>query len=76
MFGHYGAMLETMPRDSVGEGLILAVRYFNTGELPDTKDPMAFAVFLTLKPDIDEAFSAYADSIENGKKGAANRKNR
>lgn len=66
-------LVEAVPVEAAGQGLRLALAYFETGELPTIDDPLTLAVFNTLRASADEAIADYAASVEAGKAGAAER---
>lgn len=72
VFHHQKAVIDAMPDDAVGKGFKAAFQYFDSGEVPDL-DQLAFVVFASLKPYIDEALDDYQRSVQAGQRGAADR---
>lgn len=68
LFLHNKAMLDAIPDENVGKALKAVLHYFDTREVPEL-DAMAFVVFSSLKPSVDESFEDYARDVENGRKG-------
>ena len=64
------ALIDAVPDEAAGKALKVALRYFDCGECPSSEiDPLVYAVFSSLKPYIDAAFSDFQKRVENGKKG-------
>lgn len=74
MFLHQKALVDSVPDETAGKALKAVFRYFDAGEVADL-DPLAFAVFASIKPYIDESFEDYERDVVNGKKGGRPRKN-
>ena len=60
-----------LDRAGVGSGLIAAMDYFATGEIPDELSTAARIVFDVLREGADEAIADYNAAVEAGKKGPA-----
>lgn len=61
--------IDAIPNENVGIGLKAAFEYFETKTEPSL-DPLSKVVFCAMRPYIDEAFSDYQRSVDNGIKGA------
>lgn len=66
------SIIDAIPDENVGKGLKAAFAYFNDRSEPDL-DPLSNVVYCAMRPYIDEAFSDYQRSVDNGQKGAGNR---
>ena len=75
MFLNQKALIDSVPDEIVGRALKAAFAYFAGEDMPQL-DPLAYAVFATIKPYIDESFEDYRKSVENGKAGSAARWNK
>lgn len=63
MFLNQKALIDAVPDETAGKALKAVFQYFDTGEVMEM-DPLAFAVFSSVKPYVDES---YAD-FEAGRK--------
>lgn len=64
------ALIDAVPDEAAGKALKVALNYFDSGECPSSEiDPLVYAVFSSLKPYIDAAYSDFYKRVENGKKG-------
>lgn len=63
MFRNQKALIDSVPDETAGKALKAVFQYFDTGEVMEL-DPLAFAVFSSVKPYVDES---YAD-FETGRK--------
>lgn len=54
MFLHQKALIDSVPDETAGKALKAVFRYFDTGEDSEL-DPLAFAVFVAIKPYFDES---------------------
>lgn len=75
MFLHQKAIVDAVPDDVAGKALKAVFQYFESGEVGKL-DPLAFAVFASVKPYIDESFNDYRRSSNAGKQGNAKRWNK
>lgn len=68
-------LLDAVPDESAGKAIKAALAYFEdrTHEV-SSLDPLALALFTTLKPYIDDSYDDFARSVESGKKGGRPRK--
>lgn len=66
-------VIDELDDSEVGKGLKAAMRLFATGEITADLSGEARAVFLIMKPAIDEAFAEYNSYVESGKAGATKR---
>lgn len=75
MFLHQKALIDAVPDETVGKSLKAVFQYFETGELPEL-DPMAFAVFATIKPYVDESFEDFERTSEKNRENVQKRWNK
>lgn len=73
MFANRRDIIDSIPDEDVGSGLKAAFAYFDDEEVNESElSQLAKIVFNgAFRPYIDEAKKDYADSVENGKRGAA-----
>ena len=76
MFLHQKALIDSVSDEVAGRALKAVFQYFETGEIRDGLDQLTFAVFASIKPDIDESFDDYRKSVEYGMQGADARYNK
>lgn len=74
LFLHQKPLLDAVPDDVVGKAMKAAMQYFENGEVMEL-DPIAFAVFSTIKPGIDEAIEDFRHSVDLGRRGGKKRWN-
>lgn len=74
LFLHQKPLLDAVPDDVVGKAMKAAMQYFENGEVMEL-DPIAFAVFSTIKPGIDEAVEDFRHSVDLGRRGGKKRWN-
>lgn len=74
LFLHQKPLLDAVPDDVVGKAVKAAMQYFENGEVMEL-DPIAFAVFSTIKPGIDEAIEDFRHSVDLGRRGGKKRWN-
>lgn len=75
MFLHQKALIDAVPDETAGKSLKAVFQYFDTGELPEL-DPMAFAVFATIKPYVDESFEDFERTSEKNRENVQKRWNK
>ena len=75
VFLHQKALIDAVPDENAGAALKAAFSYFDTGEAPESLDPLTLAVFASLKPYIDEAFSDYQATSEKNRQNIQKRWN-
>ena len=73
MFLNLKPMIDAVPEASAGAALKAAFAYFDTGEAPSGLDLLANALFLAIKPAIDESVSDYQKAVINGRRGGKRR---
>ena len=66
------ATIDAIPDENVGKGLKAAFAYFQDKTVPDL-DPLSNVVYCAMRPYIDDAFTDYQRSVDNGNKGSENR---
>lgn len=65
---HLRAIIDAVPSEAAGDAIKAAFAYFD-GDEPQELDSLATVVFSALRASIDEAWSSYQRSVENGSKG-------
>ena len=73
MFLNLKPIIDAVPEASAGAALKAAFVYFDTGEAPSGLDLLANALFLAMKPAIDESVSDYQEAVNNGQRGGKRR---
>ena len=66
-------MVDAVPDESAGAALKAVFAYFDTGALPDNLDPLGYALFLSIKPAVDESIEDYAKAVERGRRAIRKR---
>ena len=76
LFGNMLPIFEAAPDDAVGRAVKGALRYFDTGELPEL-EAMELVLFSAMRPRVEEAYEDFYQKVEAGRRGgqqkAANR---
>lgn len=68
-------LLDAVPDESAGKAIKAALAYFeDRSHEVSGLDPLALALFTSLKPYIDDSYEDYSRDVENGKKGGRPRK--
>ena len=70
MFRHQRALVDSVSDETAGKALKAVFQYFDDGTVPEL-DPLAFAVFASVKPYVDESFKDFRARQTNGAKGGA-----
>lgn len=73
MFLHQKALIDSVADEVAGQALKAVFQYFDSGEVPEL-GPLAFAVFASIKPYIDESFEDYERSVVTGRQGGLAKK--
>ena len=73
MFRNIRNVVDAVPDESAGAALKAVFAYFDTGELPTNLDTLGYALFLTIKPAVDESNEDYAKAVERGRKAVSKR---
>ena len=73
MFRNIRNVVDAVPDESAGAALKAVFAYFDTGVLPTNLDTLAYALFLTIKPAVDESNEDYAKAVERGRKAVSKR---
>ena len=73
MFRNIRNVVDAVPDESVGAGLKAVFAYFDTGELPTNLDALGYALFLTIKPAVDESNEDYEKAVAAGRRGSQKR---
>ena len=66
-------MGNAVPDESAGAALKAVFAYFDTGELPTNLDALGYALFMTIKPAVDESNEDYKLAVERGRKAVSKR---
>ena len=70
MFRNIRNVVDAAPDESAGAALKAAFAYFDTGELPTNLDALGYALFLTIKPAVDESIEDYAKAVGRASKAS------
>ena len=73
MFRNIRNVVDAVPDESAGAALKAVFAYFDTGELPTNLDALGYALFLTIKPAVDESNEDYKLAVERGRKAVSKR---
>ena len=74
MFRYFRNMVDAVPDESAGAALKAVFAYFDTGVLPTNLDTLAYALFLTIKPAVDESNEQYAKAKKRKRKNVSKRR--
>ena len=73
MFRNIRNVVDAVPDESAGAALKAVFAYFDTGEMPENLDTLAYALFLTIKPAVDESNEDYRKAVERGRRTISKR---
>ena len=73
MYRNIRNLVDAVPDASAGAALKAVFAYFDTGELPDNLDALADALFLTIKPAVDESNEDYEKAVERATRASRKR---
>ena len=73
MFRNVRNVVDAVPNESAGAALKAVFAYFDTGEMPENLDPLGYALFLTIKPAVDESNEDYQKAVERGRRAISKR---
>ena len=73
MFRNIRNLVDAVPDESAGAAIKAVFAYFDTGELPTNLDTLGYALFLSIKPAVDESNEDYKRAVESGRKGSQKR---
>ena len=73
MYRYFRNMVDAVPDESAGAALKAVFAYFDTGELPTNLDALGYALFMTIKPAVDESNEDYKQAVERGRKAVSKR---
>ena len=73
MYRNLHNVVDAVPDESAGAALKAVFAYFETGVLPEQLDPLAYALFLSMKPAVDESNEDYQKAVESGRRGSQKR---
>ena len=73
MFRNIRNVVDAVPDENAGAALKAVFAYFDTGELPHNLDPLGYALFLIIKPAVDESIEDYAKAVGRGRRAVIKR---
>ena len=73
MFRNIRNVVDAVPDESAGAALKAVFAYFDTGKMPKNLDPLGYALFLTIKPAVDESNEDYEKAVAAGRRGSQKR---
>ena len=73
MFRNIRNVVDAVPDECAGAALKAVFAYFDTGELPTNLDTLGYALFMTIKPAVDESNEDYKQAVERGRKAVSKR---
>ena len=73
MFRNIRNVVDAVPDESAGAALKAVFAYFDTGKMPKNLDPLGYALFLTIKPAVDESNEDYEKAVERASKASRKR---
>ena len=73
MYRNIRNMVDAVPDESAGAALKAVFAYFDAGEMPENLDPLGYALFLTIKPAVDESNEDYRKAVERASKASRKR---
>ena len=68
LFGSMRSVFEAAPDEVAGRALKGALRYFDTGEVPEL-EPMEWLLFCALRPQMEEAYEEFYQKVAAGRRG-------
>ncbi len=66
-------MVNAVPDAAAGAALKAAFAYFVDGAEPEGLDTLALALFLAMRPSIDDSIRGYQQAVERGRKAVQSR---
>ena len=73
MYRNIRNLVEAVPDESAGAALKAVFAYFDTGQLPTELDTLGYALFLSIKPSVDESNEDYEKAVERGRRAISKR---
>ena len=73
MFGNLYPMVNAVPDAAAGAALKAAFAYFVDGTEPEGLDVLAQALFLAMRPSIEDSVRDYQQAVERGRKAVQSR---
>ena len=73
MFRNIRNVVDAVPDESAGAALKAVFAYFDAGEMPENLDALGYALFLTIKPAVDESNEDYEKAVAAGRRGSQKR---
>ena len=73
MYRNIHNLVDAVPDESAGAALKAVFAYFDTGQLPENLDTLGYALFLTIKPAVDESNEDYEKAVERASKASRKR---
>ena len=73
MFRNIRNVVDAVPDASAGAALKAVFAYFDTGEMPENLDTLAYALFMTIKPAVDESNEDYEKAVKRASRASRKR---
>ena len=73
MFRYFRNMVDAVPDGCAGAALKAVFACFDAGEVPTNLDTLGYALFMTIKPAVDESNEDYKQAVERGRKAVSKR---
>ena len=73
MYRNIRNVVDAVPDESAGAALKAVFAYFDAGEMPENLDALGYALFLTIKPAVDESNEDYRKAVERASKASRKR---
>ena len=73
MFRKIRNVVDAVPDASAGAALKAVFAYFDTGQMPENLDTLAYALFMTIKPAVDESNEDYEKTVERASRASRKR---
>lgn len=67
--GHYQPFVKMASREVAGDVFKAVCAYVCDEEAPELTDPLAKALFESIRNDVDDSYAAYVKQVQGGKKG-------
>ena len=67
--GHYQPFVQMASREVAGDVFKAVCAYVCEGEVLELTDPLAKALFASIKKDVDDSYASYVKQVHGGQKG-------
>ncbi|MGN1027347.1 MAG: DUF6291 domain-containing protein [Faecousia sp.] len=67
--GHYQPFVKMASREVAGDVFKAVCAYVCEDEVPELTDPLAKALFASIKKDVDDSYASYVKQVHGGQKG-------